>query len=701
MVGTGDLTVNATMIRFRLGQSWKHEDGAAEPSDAISLELDGVDLLAGARDEPLISVVPALVDALYAMVLGHERTGQVSLAEAELELCFLRLDDREVELTVVSLGRTPRVVRGPLTLDLLELAGAAAKCADALVRDLSQHSPQLLRTAKLVALRQHARKLLAAHSARALDVDPVQWSHLEPARPSGPGFRLEDDRARLTAWKRKGAAALPPLLFSGELQGAGETRVAGLPFLLLLDASRRASQATEDEKLALGGKLEATPAEVFSLGLKLCFALTARNPAMAVNPYLEALTERCQEGLSALRQPTPAVLPARSKARKAPPKGKRLSGPGAIRRLRFATVWEKETPSLEGEGELRLAPKGPLVVTRHAAMAFATDGRVLYRRVEAEGLNVSDDGRVLAHRGGMLMLFEAGGKEALWLRDYSGPALFGPVHRRDGTLTVSLAGRGVACFSEATGRELWRVDPSRAQSGHFALHGERGLLATDTGSLLGVDLKDGVTRFRIRTSLPFTVAPTAGGRRLVAQLSRGERTALICADLSTGALHWTRELNLERPSAPIMFRQRTLLAGRRGGKVVLVALSRTGDQLWERPLPLDGKHLFVLGLLHGAVVQDSRGAAAFVSSDGQIDWVLGTAGADLPHAVGPAHARGVVILPGEAVRAVEPRSGRVLAEMKVGPALTALAADRALNLFLLMENGLLRSLKLAAQLSVV
>jgi outer membrane protein assembly factor BamB len=689
------------MIRFRLGQSWKHEDGSAEPSDAISLELDGVDLLAGARDEPLIRTVVALVDALYAMVLGHERAGQISLAEAELELCLFRLDDHTVELTVVSLGRNTRLVRGPLKLELLELAIAAAKCADALLRDMGSHSPEHLRAARLVALRQHARKLLAAHSARPLDVDPMQWSHLEPARPSALGFRLEDERARISAWKRKGPAALPPLLFSGEVLGAHAAAVTGLPFLLLLEQSRKASQAAESDRLDLGSGLSASPAEVFSLGLKLCLAVTARNPAMAVNPYVEALIERCQEGLSALHQPTPAELPARSRARKAPSKGKRLSGPGVLRRLRFATVWEKETPAVEGEGALRLAPRGPLVVTPHAAMAFATDGRVLFRRVEAEGLNVTDDGRVLAHRGGQLMLFEGSGKEAIWLRDYNGPALYGPVYRRSGTLTVSLAGRGVASFSEVTGRELWRADPSRAQSGHLALHGERALLATDTGSLLGLDVNDGVTRFRIRASLPFSTPPVAAGRRLVAELSRGERTALIAADLSTGALHWTRELNLERPSAPVLFRQRTLLAGRRGGKVVMVAMSRTGDQLWERPLPLEGHELFVLGLLHGALVQDSRGAAAFVSSDGQIDWLLGTAGAELHHPVGPSHARGVVILPGETVRAVDPRSGRVLAEMKAGPALTALAADKALNLFLLMENGLLRALKLAAQLSVV
>jgi outer membrane protein assembly factor BamB len=688
------------MIRFRLGQTWKHETGPGEPSDAISLELDGVDLLAGAKDEPLARTVPALVDALYAMVLGHERAGQISLTEAELELCLLRLDERDVELSVLSLGRNTRLIRGPLKLDLLELGQAAAKCGDALLRDVGEHSPSLLRSARLVALRQHARKLAAAHSARSLDVDPMQWSHLEPARPSALGFRLEDGVGRLSAWKRKGTSALPPLLISGELLGDAAVE-PGLPFLMLLEHSRKASQASENDMLELGKKLKATPADVFSLGLKLCFALTARNPAMAVNPYIEALTERCQEGLSALRQPTPALKPSRARVRKAPPLGKRLTGPGALRRLRFATLWEKETPSLEGEGELRMTVRGPYVVTKHAAMAFATDGRVLFRRVETQGLNVSDDGRVLVHRTGQLLFYEGGAKEALWLRDWSGPPLSGPIYRKNGALLVSLAGRGVASLSELTGRELWRADPSRAQSGHLSLHGERVLVATDTGSLLGIDLGNGVTRFRIRASLPFTSPATAAGRRLVAELSRAERTALIAADLSTGALHWTRELNLEQPSAPIMFRQRTLLAGRRNGKVLLVALSRTGDLLWEKPLPLDGQYLFVLGLLHGALVQDSRGAAVFVSSDGQIDWVLGTAGAELPHAIGPAHARGVLVLPGETVRAVDPRSGRVLAEMKVGPALTALAADRALNLFLLMENGLLRSLKLAAQLSVV
>jgi outer membrane protein assembly factor BamB len=690
------------MIRFRLGQSWKHEGGEAEPSDAISLELDGVDLLAGAGDEPLTRAVPAVVDALAALTLSAERAGQVSLTEAELEMCLLRKGSSEVELSVVSLGRAAKLMRGPLTLDLLELAHAAARCAEALLRDVRERSPELARSARLQHLQSHARRLLTAEHAKALaGVDPGAFSHLEVPRPGTLGFRLEDASGRLLAWKRRGLAPLPALLVGGEVTAEDGRVEKGLPFLMVLEASRKASTMGENELVALGPSMASSPAEVFGLGLKLCFALSARNPALSVNPYVEALCERCQEGLAALHQPTPALLPASSKAKKARAVGKRLTGPGALRRLRFVTRWEKETPGLEGEGELRLSVKGPLVVTAHAAMAFHTDGRVLYRRVEAGGLNVSDDGRALVTSKGRLLFFEGASKEARWLRDYDGPPLYGPVLRKRGGLLISLANRGVACFSELTGAEQWRVDPARAQAGHLGLYGERVLLATDTGSLLGLDLEGGITRFRIRASLPFTAAPVAGGRRLIALLARGERSALIAADLSTGTLQWSKELLLERPAAPVLYRGRVLLAGRRTGKTCLVAFSRGGEQLWERTLPLEGSRLFVLGHSHGALVQDSRGAAAFVSSDGQIDWVLGTAGAELPHKVSPAYARGVAVLAGEAVRAVDPRSGRLLAEVKVGPALTALAADRQLNLYLLMENGLLRALKLAAQLSVV
>src|SRR5262249_49009516 len=155
--------------------------------------------------------------------------------------------------------------------------------------------------------------------------------------------------------------------------------------------------------------------------------------------------------------------------------------------------------------------------------------------------------------------FEGSSKEASWLRDYDGPPLHGPILRKSGALLVSLANRGVACFSELTGAEQWRVDPARAQAGHPGLHAGRGVLAAATGTLLGLDLEGGLTRFRIRASLPFAAAPVASGRRLMALLARGERSALIAADLNSGTLHWTKELAMEKPAGPLLHRGRVLL----------------------------------------------------------------------------------------------------------------------------------------------
>src|SRR4051812_27673581 len=97
-----------TMIRFRIGQSWKRERSAA-PVDAFGLDLDGVDLLVGASEEPLAKVVPELVDALRALAQGAA-TAQVSLAEAHLEVALHR-QGKEVDVRVVSLARPAQLTR--------------------------------------------------------------------------------------------------------------------------------------------------------------------------------------------------------------------------------------------------------------------------------------------------------------------------------------------------------------------------------------------------------------------------------------------------------------------------------------------------------------------------------------------------------------------------------------------------------------
>jgi hypothetical protein len=61
----------------------------------------------------------------------------------------------------------------------------------------------------------------------------------------------------------------------------------------------------------------------------------------------------------------------------------------------------------------------------------------------------------------------------------------------------------------------------------------------------------------------------------------------------------------------------------------------------------------------------------------------------------------VTLVPGERVRAVDPRGGQVLAEVRVGVGLVALQADVRLNLYFLDDAGTLSAYRLASHFTVV
>src|SRR5688572_24874069 len=115
MLGSEVWLVNkGGMVRFRIGHSWKREREKA-PKDAFGLELDGVDLLAGASEERLDRVVEALLAALIDLVDGAPFS-EVALPEAHLELVLGRRD-AEVRVEVVRVGRPAKRLRGPVTVE--------------------------------------------------------------------------------------------------------------------------------------------------------------------------------------------------------------------------------------------------------------------------------------------------------------------------------------------------------------------------------------------------------------------------------------------------------------------------------------------------------------------------------------------------------------------------------------------------------
>ena len=98
---------------------------------------------------------------------------------------------------------------------------------------------------------------------------------------------------------------------------------------------------------------------------------------------------------------------------------------------------------------------------------------------------------------------------------------------------------------------------------------------------------------------------------------------------------------------------------------------------------------------------DARGAAASVSADGQLEWVLGAAGDELADLPPSSLRRGVLVLAGEKIRAVDPRGGRVLAELHAGRGLLDVRVDGRLNVYALDDSGVLKAWKLRTTLAVV
>ena len=91
-----------------------------------------------------------------------------------------------------------------------------------------------------------------------------------------------------------------------------------------------------------------------------------------------------------------------------------------------------------------------------------------------------------------------------------------------------------------------------------------------------------------------------------------------------------------------------------------------------------------------------------VSAPGQLEWVLGGGeGAELSRVLPPQLRRGVALIPGPEVRAVELTSGRVLASLALDGSLIDWAVDARLGLHLLESTGRLRSLSLSGAVSVV
>lgn len=689
------------MIRFRVGHSWQREPPRpGGPRDAFAFELEGINVLPGANDEPLVRIVTALVDTVSAMVVDGARAGQVSLEDVHLELCFWRTFGNEVTVAVIDLSQPPRQVRAPIAVELPTLVEATVKCARHFLRDVEQHRGDI--ETDLVVLEKRLKRLTSAViEERPRREAPVPWSAVRSANGT-VGFSLRDDDGRTLSWSRKTRAGLPPLLFDGELTLADGTHHAGLPFLSMMGLARSAAEGNA----RIGGQ-RVPPDQLYLAGLDLCLALRSRNPALGANPYVEALQVRCTDGLMAMRKPVPDTTMATVSPPRSTP-GVPLAPIGDVRRVSLQPRWSRPVALGEEGGRILLGKRWAIVHSPHAAHAFTKAGATAFRHLSTRGVAIGVDGDAICATPERLLFYEGRGPTAQWLRDSDGGRLGPDLEAIDGVLVCPLGRRGVAGFARMSGRELWRFEPPRTQSITFSRVGTRVLVGTDGGTLYGIDASDGQVRFRVKAGLPVARAPVAVRNRALVVLNRGEHSAIyLCDALSSGdttpagAIVWTRELILSSPCAPVWARGHTWLGGARDGRTVLMCLGPRGQVLWEKTIPCDARTLSLLPWEGGVIGADARGAATRVLPDGTAEWVLGSSGDELNRAIPITVRRRTLVIPGPVTRLVQPRGGRVLAEFDTGPRMLDLVTDARLTIYVLREPGTLETFVPGTALAVV
>jgi hypothetical protein len=712
------------MLRIRTGRRWTRERLAA-PHDALRIDLDGVELLPGAEDEPLVPVLERLLASTRSLAQGTA-LAEVSLPESGLVLCLDRMEDH-LTLRIASVARPARLVRR-ITLDWAEWSQAVARAGAGWLEDLEMAAaPGPLRR----AVGSRLRALGRPDRPPAPEAIAPLGLCLQP--PQGRGFRavLADPDGLLDRAPRQSAAPLTMLLGNGLLtlhEGTVRWHLEGPLFLHVLELVR----CGEDLSRSLGSHLDAVSLSLpdgasrvslqrpswrlqnqelawaapevaralLTLGTDLGRALGWVRRGQGPNPHLQDLVARAEGALAALRPPS-AERKSRpvSRTRPAARTARPLRAEGSLRRLRFLPV--ASFPGVVGPGPVLLSATtcGPALVTGRGIAAFNWDGRPAERRAGRRGAAVGPDGASVVARKDRLLGFPFQG-QARWFRPHDGRSLDGRLLAEGRTLVVGVEHRGVRALDALTGHERWVFMPPRSHGLHLAVVGQTVLAAAESAVLTGLDLIQGLVRFRLAAPLPFLGPTVAWGAMALALVGRGARSALLAFDPHSGEVRWWTELPLDQPLSPVAGGARAWVAGLHDGRAALASVDARGTLLWLKPIPVDPQPAGLLRAGAEVVVTGISGAAVRVRRDGRTVWRLGAL-ARGGVGLAPALHRSVLFVPGQPLRAVDLRTGRVLAALATGRSLRSMAVGPRLEVAVLDEAGDLALHRLATHFAVV
>lgn len=740
------------MIRIRTGASWRDDPrvtaalraaapaaratAARELTDALAIEVDGVDLAAGRAEAPLLPSLEELLRAISRVVSGAPQAA-VMLGEGGIELVVRRRGPSAL-LTVVALGRPSRILARDVEVEVEALAAAALDAAAGFCRDLAAAVPSLTRDARPL---QDAVRLLsrAQPRERTSRARPAVGTAVPEAGRLGCAVEIADHEGLLTAYEG-GRPDLGSLLVPGRLvltaaDGARLLAIEGHPFLALRDltaaadralCAARRREARVEIALARSGRgtsilalelaggavaLDGRPVPCPPLALlrafveaalDLCRLAREHNPRQAENAHLTELESAAAARIAELDELAAGDLPgedtggpaarASAPARADP----RPLGPGRLRRLSFRKVLALEV----GEPAALVLRGRRLLAAGRQGMALVDveRGAVLWRAAGATQVEAMPAlGLVLATGADRVAALALGSGRTRWERPLPGGPPTGVCALERGPLALVEAGR-ITALDPAAGELRWRFQAPGASRTWAVGFGGVLVIGSDTGFLHGLDAA-GRLLWRVRGPGPLLGAPTPWGSVCLATCEAASGTALLAIDAATGVRRFEAPLELSPAGPPEPWGRRLAVAGSIAGDPAVTVLDASGAPAWTSAPPLSGPvQARPAGRL--LLLRDAHGALAALDRNGRPAWSR-----PAPEAAwrGPrpmAISRDTAVFGGDGVTFHAVATGELLGAL---PAIAAarLAVDPRLTLAALDLDGLLTVHRLGTHLSVV
>ncbi len=723
-------------------------NGAVE---ALAIEVDGVDVTSGRAEGPLLAGLEALARALLALLAGQRRA-EVSFAEGGVELLLSRVDAGSALLSIVDLGAPPRLLARDVEVELPGLASAAASACAALALDLVPFGRPL---DAAVERFRGLERALARSAATPTSLPPGLQRPLAllrrvRSRPSEPGcaFELHDAAGLLSSHDSAGpdlgsllapgrvdllaadgrillSSDTPPFLALRHLaRGAarlaesarGRATEAALPFLDARRGPLTLRFRLGDGTASAGGERFPCPAlplarALLEAALDLCEAVEAHHPPQARNGWLAELRASSVERLLLVEELLEGDLTGRRRALVAFEAGRRTShlpttplGPGRLRRLSFRRSWELDCGPATGFG---LARVEELLVAAGAHALLGLDpasGRERWRR-EGGLLARLQEGLLLQVREGEGLLAvdaRTGG------RRWSLPPSALPESLRDvlllpGERLLLVSTSSCTAVDPHDGRTAWHVAPPAARELRVAVLGPIAVVGSDGGFAYGLEAATGQVAWRVRLPGPLAAPPVAAGSlSLFACQSPLGGGALVAIELGHGQRVFETSLGVPPSGAPLLCGGLLMVAGAVAGDAVVSAVAAgTGELLWESAPPLGPGAPALSECAGGVLAKSADGSSALLDRAGAVLWSRPGRALHPPPANPPALvARGVALVPGEGVAALDAATGELLGELPL-PAPVRLAASPSLDAWSVDAAGVVTAARLETHLSLL